>query len=314
MKFIDYILDKKSKDLKLYVDPCSGNNGDLLIWEGMKEVLRKADPNIVSTPDEADVIIVNGGGMFIDAYKQGLTKLETYSKDFPDKPLCFAPGSYYFEKVDFSSYLTNRKTELTLFCREKYSKEYIDKVIKEKSNVVAYLDHDLAFNLEGSEFIREIQERHVVVKGKVLVVDRMDVENAKTKGKDSFVKLVYMTIVPNLFKEKIRKARFKKRAKYGSDLTSNVKNYLQSMNISFSKKDLYTGDISRVDLCTFDEFIEHIATSEYIFTNRLHVGVLGHLLKRKVYMLEGSYHKMTGIYEYSMSESPLTNKWLGNEA
>lgn len=64
--------------------------------------------------------------------------------------------------------------------------------------------------------------------------------------------------------------------------------------------------ISRVDICSFEEFIKKIAESDYLFTNRLHVGILGHLLERNTYMSEGAYYKMTGIYEMSMSSQSTT--------
>lgn len=306
MTFLDFLIKNESK--KIFVDPCNGNNGDLLIWNGMEEALRKAGIKRVSDISEAEIIIVNGGGMFIDAYKQGIEKIKNYSILFPNIPLCIAPNSFYFKTVDFGAVLDLRKSPLLLFCRERYSKKYIDELIKGKDLVTSYLDHDLAFHLTDSKQILELKNQYPTGKvGNVLVVDRMDIEHASVGGKPGVVNKLYASFIPEFLKKYIREYRFKKRNASGTKLTKIGKELILKNNENYLFNNIETSDISRIDICNFDTFAKKIAEAEFIITNRLHVGVLGHLLGRNVYMVEGSYHKMTGIYELSMAESSTTN-------
>jgi exopolysaccharide biosynthesis predicted pyruvyltransferase EpsI len=305
LKFIDFLILNKHK--KTYIDPCSGNNGDLLILEGMKEVIKISGINVVSSVSEAELIIINGGGMFIDAYTQGIGKIKEYSSRFPHVHLCVAPNSYHFTTVDFGKVLDIRESKLTLFSREKYSKAYIDDLVSKREYIDSFLDDDLAFNLKNSKLINNILEKYPNPdEGRVLVVDRMDLEHAKAKGKHSNLKKLYIMLIPETIKVMLRKIRFLFRNTVGSSFTRESLKKINIENPNFKAKIIETSDISRVDITDFDGFIEKIARAEYIFTNRLHVGVLGHLLGRNVYMVEGSYHKMTGIYEYSMVDTQTT--------
>lgn len=306
MTFLEFL--EKNVTKKIFVDPCSGNNGDLLIWQGMLEALSRKKISVVETPEEAELIIINGGGMFIDAYTQGINKITTYTEKYPNVPLCVAPNSFYFTVTDFGAVLRLRTSELTLFVREKYSRDYLLKVVEPLPLVSAYLDDDLAFQLIGSNFIAEIKSKFPKpMHGKVLVCDRMDIEHAKSKGRDSLVKKIYMIFVPEFMKSSLRKIRFWLRSKTGTEFTNKATKIIHKNNPKYVISEIVTADISRVDICDFAKFVENIATSEYIFTNRLHVGVLGHLLGRNVFMMEGSYHKMTGIYEQSMQNTLTTS-------
>lgn len=305
MKFIDFLV--KNSEKKIYVDPCSGNNGDKLIWLGMQEVLTKSKANIVGDVADADLVVINGGGMFIDAYKQGINKVLEFTNSYPDKPLCIAPNSFHFTEVDFGKVLDHRCSPMYIFSREKYSKSYIDSLISNRPLISSYMDHDLAFNLEGSGFIESILNQYPSSnKGNVLVVDRMDVEHSKAAGKVSLLKKIYVSIMPGFLKDIVRVIRIRMRNKAGSSFTVSAKKTLHDLCPEYKIESILTMDISRPDVCNFDDFIKYIAEADYVFTNRLHVGILAHLLNRKVFMAEGSYHKMRGIYEYSMTSSPDT--------
>jgi len=305
MNFKDYLLSKKGK--KIFLEPCSGNNGDLLILLGMKAVLKSKNVNLTDKADDADVIIINGGGMFIDAYSQGLDKISFYTEKYPQTELCIAPNSFGFKKVDFSKYLTKRKAKLVIFYRERYSGAYIEKLIQEISNVVAYLDHDLAFHLEGDLFINDILMQYPnPIKGNVLVVDRKDIEHSNVGVISTYSRKLYFKFVPDFIKNIVRKNRAN-NSQRESYFTKVAKNKILEIDPLYEFHNIETADISRIDVCDFESFIKKIAESEYVFTNRLHVGILAHLLNRNTYMAEGSYHKMTGIYEYSMSNKKETN-------
>lgn len=300
MTFIEYL--ERNKHKKIFVDKCSGNNGDLLIWLGMQEVLNKTSVNIVESPDLAEVIIINGGGMFIDSYSQGIDKVSYYTDKYANIELCIAPNSFYFKKINFSSVLKLRKSPMLIFSRERFSEMYIKGIVADIELVTSFIDKDLAFHLEGSDLIKKIKEDYPhPIKGSVLVVDRMDVEHPEVKQDAQKLRKLYSKFVPDRIKSIIRLIRLEKREKYGTEFTRTSKELIVKNDEGYVFSTVETSDISRVDICTFELFVKKIAEAEYVFTNRLHVGVLAHLLSRNTYMREGSYYKMTGIYDLSMA-------------
>lgn len=306
MTFLEFLIENNDK--KIFVDPCSGNNGDILIWYGMQEVLRKAEVALVEDANLAELIVINGGGMFIDAYGQGIDKIKTYSNLYPSVPLCIAPNSFHFKVIDFGAVLDIRQSSLHLFSRESYSKKYIDELVENRNLITSYLDDDLAFHLIGSDRIKAMLAASPhAKKGNILVVDRMDVEHSSAGGEQSLIKSIYLSIVPEMLKKQLRSLRVIRRNKFGTAFTQRARSLLLKNNPKYEIESIETSDVSRPDVCSFDEFAQKILDAEYIFTNRLHVGVLGYLLGRNVYMVEGSYHKMRGIYEQSMASYPHVN-------
>ena len=64
------------------------------------------------------------------------------------------------------------------------------------------------------------------------------------------------------------------------------------------------GDISSRSVVSFDTFCTLIRDARAVCTNRLHVGVLAAMLNKPTLLVEGSYHKTRGIYEYSLRYFP----------
>lgn len=49
-----------------------------------------------------------------------------------------------------------------------------------------------------------------------------------------------------------------------------------------------------------NEFVSTVANARRIFTDRLHVAILGHILEKETTLYENNYHKNRGVYEYSL--------------
>lgn len=299
ISFHEYLLENSDKCF--YIDWCKGNNGDLLISKGLEYITSKLEIKIVADIDKCDIVLINGGGMFVDGYKQGITKLEKYLNE--GRKVCIAPNSFNYKKFDFSKFLEQYDLNLTIFVREKYSFKSLEKLPKQHLGLNLYLSHDLAFYLAESDFIKEAKKLNKNDTGNVLVVDRMDIENAKNAGKVSLLMKIYNNFIPEIGKVIYRKYRNWRRIKFGTTMTSQAKKIIRSLDPSYEFISVVSTDLSRDDLYSFDEFFSTINSSDYIFTNRLHVGVLGYLLGKNVYLIEGAYFKLTGIYELSMSTS-----------
>jgi len=54
----------------------------------------------------------------------------------------------------------------------------------------------------------------------------------------------------------------------------------------------------------WEQFIKDIAEYDIIHTNRLHIGIVGTMLGKQVYLYPNSYHKNRSVYDYSLKKYP----------
>ncbi len=54
---------------------------------------------------------------------------------------------------------------------------------------------------------------------------------------------------------------------------------------------------------SYDEFIESICQAKIIYTDRLHVGLLGHLLNKDIHFVLNNNVKIKGVYEYNLDKA-----------
>jgi len=63
-----------------------------------------------------------------------------------------------------------------------------------------------------------------------------------------------------------------------------------------------------VNLCSdFGKFVAAIGNSSKVFTDRLHVAILGGILNKETYLLPNSYHKNKSAYRFSLNRFPYVN-------
>jgi len=66
-----------------------------------------------------------------------------------------------------------------------------------------------------------------------------------------------------------------------------------------------SGEVLKKDISTastVSEFISLANYADYIYTDRLHGGILSAILKKDATLIENSYYKTRGVYEYSLSQ------------
>lgn len=143
-----YLSKYKNTNVDFFRFP--GNYGDSLIWHGTKKLLQSLDilEQYVdaSSPKYNDVLLIDGGGNFVDYYFD--------VKDFlikkPDlyKEIIILPHTIFGEEQ--IKVLNNITSNLTVFCREKVSLEFLDNRLT-RTNSRVYLWHDCAFYNELSQ-------------------------------------------------------------------------------------------------------------------------------------------------------------------
>lgn len=278
--------------LSIHFEELKGNNGDRLIRMGIAEVLRKSGLHADRLPREADLILINGGGAMNDLWPEGAAQvIEALIKTAPDKDIVVGPSSYWFRKLDFPAILRKSSGHITLFCRERRSEKFL-RSLDLPPRVTVMLSQDLAFELRDSEFIRE--QLFLARDGQVLCAMRKDRE-----GEAGVLARTRASWLPAAIRKPLSCLRDRLVANRSADRLSPI---LDSISPRPSTSEIVYRDIS-VSL-DFDGFCREVRNSRAIITNRLHVGILGSLLGKRVHLLRGGYHKIDGVYEYSLSRNP----------
>lgn len=276
----------------VFFEPLEGNNGDELIQMGMKELFLKHQINPKTEPDDVDIIIINGGGAMNDEWPTGAAQvLERYLEKYPKKRFIVGPSSYYFKHLDFAAIVNKTETPITLFCREEISYQAL-LAMPLGTHVKVRLSQDLAFELKGSDFIAE--QRTLLNEKVILCAMRKDRE-----GNSGILSKTSAPWLPSILRKPLSKLRDRLVARKSSDTLTPI---LASVSSSAETVPVFYRDIS-VSV-PFEEFCEHIRGAKVIITNRLHIAIFGSLLGKKVHLLPGSYHKIAGVYEYSLKANP----------
>lgn len=285
-RFVSFLETLHSK--AIYFEPLHGNNGDRLILMGAKWALRKSRCKLVEKPQLADVILLNGSGGMNDIWHFSLNRLESYRTSYPSLPIIVAPSTYRFKGDQFKRICEINDTPLFFFTRDLISIEIIQNECS-ASHIDIQPSQDLAFELQDSDFIKNlregVQEKHV------LIVTRGDRESL-SKG---ILTKVKGTWVPTKLRPPLSKARDKLLSlKRWNTYKSLMKDYGIPKNTPLVNQDISC----RV---TFSEFVATIRDAALIITDRLHVGILGHMLNKETVLFPASYDKTKGVFEMSMS-------------
>ncbi|MGH9899414.1 MAG: polysaccharide pyruvyl transferase family protein, partial [Pyrinomonadaceae bacterium] len=284
------------KGKPVFFDPLYGNNGDKLIEMGSRLTLERAGVKMVSNPSQAALIVLSGGASMTDIWEHGFKTLAKYNKSFPHIPLIVLPASYSFKKTDFAAMFRDRKAEAKLFTREHYSLERL-KSLRFPSEVQVNIDHDMAFRLHGSSFIKRLQAS--VSSKHILIVERADRE-AMTAANDQLLPNGFhvprvLVGVTTPLKRLIMSSALIRRKKSETPFAIKACERLFSDLPSLQKIPVHAADISNSRICSFHRFSALIASSAAVVTTRLHVGILAAMLDKPVYLATGPYNKILGI-------------------
>lgn len=310
---------------KVFFEKLEGNNGDRLITMGSLAAIESANMEIVDKPVEADLIAINGGAGMTDIWSHGLGKLKMYNSEYPSIPLVIFSSSFFFKSTNFAELFAGRKAPTYIFCREKYSLKILQDM-NFPADVKLGIDHDMAFFLSNSNYLKELQKK---AKGKhILIVERNDPETTtrvaenQESGKSGMTQAIKRKI-PWSVKRPINNSLIwpmKRFLNYSKLVSMDLQRPFvqEQINSIFSKHPNTRGlpvvaaDISDPALCDFNRFNQLIANAEVVVSTRLHVGILAAMLGKTTYLKTGTYHKIKGIYEYSLAD--VDNVYLLDDA
>jgi|Deesub1362A_J573_1020465.scaffolds.fasta_scaffold01190_4 exopolysaccharide biosynthesis predicted pyruvyltransferase EpsI len=304
---------------RIFFDPLWGNNGDKLIALGSLEAFRRHGIKLTRSPKHAQAIVLNGGGGMTPRWG-ALGVLYNYVRSYPNKMIVVLPSSW--ESVETGG-LTDalslpRRAPVFLFAREKYSLEALYALSVKYKNLTVGLDHDMAFQLQDTDFLARLKRRAEAKH--ILVVERKDKE-ASPGVKCS--RPVLISLISNVVPAGVRTALpLRTRVKIASLLapverlitklqTGSYEEsafYEQALQLvknnhrEHADLPVYVADVSLPTVCNFRNFCLAVAHAAVVITTRLHVAILAALLGKPTYLKEGPWHKIKGVYEYSLKE------------
>jgi len=296
---------------KVFFDRLHGNNGDKLIEMGSQIALQAAGVRLVRRPQDAELIVINGGAAMTDIWSHGLNTLRNYNSQLPEIPLVILPSSFSFTTTDFAALFRERKSPAFLFAREHYSLAILEGLTF-PNEVYFGIDHDMAFHLQDSPYVKNLQSQ--MTEQHILIVERNDPESTtdiyKPRTKPSL-----NNYIPRSVKRAINRHvlwHLKRIEIYnnvpelgkGTPFVGTCHQYVLVDYPTLKELPVCAADISDPAICSFNYFSRLIAESAVVASTRLHVGILAAMLGKPTYVKSGAYHKIRGIYEYSMQDMP----------
>lgn len=300
-KIIMNFLRKYITDDYILLDlPYFMNIGDILIWESSVQLLKEIKQKCLYSASqetyhkisisESTIIVLMGGGNFGDLWPSHQLFRRRVLMDYPNNPIVQLPQSINYNSKNFLKedivLLSTHKGGITLCCRDQQSFDFASKNFS-KCGIELIPDMVLSLSLDGYKVNNPIKN--------ALFVKRNDIET-----------------LPNHFKEVPANADIKDWPYINNDpfLIKYYRKYVQRY-FSFIERTIGF----RLNSCVLDFLYKKVYKkraielgisflSEYsnIYTTRLHVGVLGSLIGRNVYMYDNSYKKISGVFDLWMQD------------
>jgi exopolysaccharide biosynthesis predicted pyruvyltransferase EpsI len=292
------------RDRPVYFEPLWGNNGDELIRLGSRVLMRRAGVRRVPSPEEAELIVVNGGAAINDFWYAGLPAVEEYNKRFPQTPLMLFPQTYHFYKTDFAAIFKWRSAPAYLYARDRRSLEELHRFTF-PAGIRTGVDHDTAFYTSRSRYVTDLRRR--MSERYILIVERDDDEGVKTLKYQPVAPQRLRAFVPRPLRKTLKQALLSRGSWKRNEQTPFALAGIDAVkqeHSRFSDLPIYAADVSREDIFTFRRFGEVIAGAAAVVTNRIHAGILAGLLGKPTYLAAGPWHKIPAIYDFSLRDAP----------
>jgi exopolysaccharide biosynthesis predicted pyruvyltransferase EpsI len=273
-----------------------GNNGDRLITMGVQRVLMETRCKMVSSPEIAEQILMNGGGWFQDVFPQAFEKIADCRRKYKSLPLIMAPQMFRVRNVNFEEICKVSQSPFVLFARDYMSAESL-----RETNLPEYcqilISQDPVFELRDSDFIKHLMqvssEKHVLV---AMRKDEFIAQEKLLTGK--LLARAKGTWIPKRIRRPLSWIRDRAVAHISRDIIGDI---LKQEKLGIGLPKIYRDVSVSVG---FEEFVAAIRDAALIITDRLHVAVFGYLLgKRVVIVCSQGYvaDKLRAVYDFSMS-------------
>lgn len=273
-----------------YYWPNDGNLGDYLIAEATRQLFRKWQLCWKEyTPDNPPLeshynLVYGGGGRFVKHWG-GLDNLQKQLCKTQIAKCIILPHSI-FKADDFVKALDTRHI---VFCREKNTLNYCNNLNKKAKFL---LSHDLGISLDFHKLpdlnnipnllpdsTIEAKNQYKLLKGIASINARIRMKLATAQIPHSNLKVTFLLRTD---KEK------------NGNLTLATSYDLSLFYSASCRETIYSSLLVRF-------MGECLKKTDIIVTDRLHIAIMAMHLRKKTYMLDNDYGKLSGVYHYSLN-------------
>jgi len=256
------------KGHRLYLSAAAGNSGDVLLQKGLLTYLHNNNFLLTDQIEDSEVVLTHGGSNINDIWKAGVTLFVENVKKYPDKKFVVAPHTFTFDETDFGALLQECTQDIYLFAREKYSYACLQ-AIDFNENISIDLSHDTAFLLQGTEYLEKLLSG---------CTDSYVLHAMRTDRESAIVSLNLNRVPQNLY-EKMQLAI----------IQFQLRRYMaRSVQQPPNRHQVILQDVSYL---LYDDFVHKVQHASQVHTDRLHVGILGALLGKQVFLYPTKYSK-----------------------
>jgi exopolysaccharide biosynthesis predicted pyruvyltransferase EpsI len=276
-----------------------GNNGDLLILEGVARLFQSLGLVVVTAEEQADLVVMCGGGGMRERGRWVPGILRDCCRRLGHLPLVVLPSSWEFPTQPLAQVVGGRVAPLTLFAREAYSYLHLREDHQLPRGCSIELDHDIALQLRDAPLLERLR---AIAPRSVLIVERTDMEHPEVEGGRRPLKK--HRLLKRLIPAALRPLAWRLRAALGgrreTPFRAACEAILQADYPHLARLPRRILDVSHPSAGDLAFFCDEVASAAAVFTTRLHPGILGALLGRPTTLFEGPYHKIRGVYEFSL--------------
>jgi exopolysaccharide biosynthesis predicted pyruvyltransferase EpsI len=294
---------------RAYFQLYPGNHGDRLIDLGSEEAIRRSGLSRVDRAAAADVIVFKGGFGLSQTWGDGIEPFRAIAQAAPTTPIVLLPSTVDLAEGILRSCLARRRAPTLLFARERRTYDRL-RSMHLGDDVTVALDHDMAFWLQGTEWLARFAQTRGT--GKALVILRDDAEAGHPSRDhltltparlgDSMPSRLLRTAVPFRARLALRRHLLARRQRPKEMTADELAGLARAIpELPRDAGDIRFGDLSMPEYYSFRQFTAAIAEASVVVTNRLHAGIFSAMLGRRTVFLTDQLGKVTGVVEYSQS-------------
>ncbi len=295
---IDMVLDKVVGGRVILPDtPYYGNVGDMMIWQGTEDWLRRSCRKILSQSsnktflyqeiDKDVTIVLMGGGNFGDLWRIHQDDRMRIIRRYPRNRIVMLPQSVRYEDKNLitqDAEICSAHHDLHLCARDLRSYEFLSHYFPKNS---IYLVPDLSFAVDPSRVNNYIQKAN---SDRLLYLRREDKELSKTSPL-SFPGAEDIGDWPSLTADYKRFDYFRKS--YGLSNRLRTIPFLRRM----VNKSIDIGAVKFLRDSLVKDGCRFLSSYSGIVTTRLHAMILGGMLQKKVGFIDDANGKISSFVE-----------------
>lgn len=276
------------------------NVGDILIWESTEQIMKKIKHRCVYSCSVETyrkpkigkniILLFSGGGNFGDLWEKHQIFRHKIMEDFPSNPIVQLPQSVWFEchekMLQDIQYFNKHKAPITICVRDKQS---FDIIKNNYNNVTPLLLPDMVLGLDIDRLLRKLRINRTKGEGQLYFKrdDKEFVEHSSYFPFDAEGDWPCRQNTPPIVDTTEKFINMMKKIHMPTSIRLTITNWIFHHII---KKKLLKDGIN---------FIMPFST---IYATRLHAGILGALLEKKIYLMDNSYNKLSGVYNLWMKD------------